>query len=246
MSRSLNETHKLVKDAARGSGLSFGEAEELASAAVWLEVSGVTGVINASRAIDEYLNGLAGGVECVQKDGWLLTPQYAKGDGRIGALAAGLCARDLVAAAIASGENGHIATIKSVFLPFVAIGLLAPLDPGLANRMVIEIRNSDGQVTATIIVTSNSVNIYESHIDAKPSHPLVDLTIATGMNNRIAQETEGRCIWSPDTRQQALERGLSPNAHACNALASLARNCLVPATEESRLKGAGAGTVDRD
>jgi len=246
MSLSLNETHKLVREAARGSGLSFGEAEELASAAVWLEVSGVPGVVNASRAIDEHLNGLAGGVECVQKDGWMLTPQYAKGDGRIGALAAGLCARDIVAAATASGENGRIATIKSVFLPFVPIGLLAQLDPGLTKEFIIDIRNGYGQVTATITVTGNSVRIHESHIDAKPSHPLVDLTIASGTNRSSTDENEGRCIWSPDIRHQALTRGLCPNAHAVNALASLARNCLVPATTESRLKGAGAGTVDRD
>jgi len=246
VSLSLNETHKLVRDGARGSGLFPGESDELARAAVWLEVAGLPGLINANRAIDEHLNGLAGDVELTQRDGWQLSPRYAMGDGRIGALAAGICARDLVAAAIAAGDGGLHVRIDSVFLPLIAAGLIAPLDPGPAKRLVIETRNANSQATAMIVNTGDEIRMEESYIDAKPSHPLVDLSITIESGYSSAPLADGCCIWSPDVYRRALEQGLSPDRPARETMASLAKNCLVPATEDSRLKGAGAGTVDRD
>ncbi len=242
MSLSLNETHKLVKDAARGSGLSWGEADELARAAVWLEVAGQHGLINACRAVDEHLNALASTVEFSSADGTIiLSPCYGTGDGRIGALAAGLAARDLLSPA--RGEN--VITIKSVFLPILAVGLIAPVDPAPNNQHTITVSTTDGN-TATFVRTHHDVRVHNTPQHKKSPHALVDMTITSTVLDISKPRTAGEIIWSETIHQTALENGLSPDITAVNPLRALAHNCLVPATEESRLKGAGAGTVDRD
>lgn len=246
MSLSLNETHKLVKDAARGCGMPWGGADELARAAVWLEVADLPGLTNACRAIDETLNRLAGHVQLTQRDGWRLAAQYAEGDGRIDALAAGTCACDLARGILTGDATSETIHIKSVFLPLLTVGLVTPLNTRPDQVLTVTLRDADERITATFTRTQDTVRIYDHKQTGRPSHPLVDVEIAVKQGHAEPDAAEGRIIWSPAIHQNALESGLSPNEATLDTLGAYAHNCLVPATEESRLKGAGAGTVDRD
>ncbi|MGI9405877.1 MAG: DUF3726 domain-containing protein [Hyphomicrobiaceae bacterium] len=246
MSLSLNETHKLVKDAARGSGMSWGEADELARAAVWLEVAGLPGLVQATRAIDEHINQLCADIELNKEEHWTLGPKFTGGDGRVSALAAATCAHDLVAGEIGAGSRKTVLEIRALFLPLIPAGALARLAPAPHQTIHIDVIDPAGETAMTISREGGDVRLRQSEANAIQAHPLVDLVVSFTASGERDTHRDGQCIWSPEIRQCALGNGLNPDPHALETLQAFAHNCLVPATEESRLKGAGAGTVDRD
>lgn len=241
MTLSLNETQKLVKDAARGSGLSWGEADELARVAVWLEIAGMDGAVQAVSALTDILDDHVSGVSLKRDTNWMLSPRETSSPPAISSLTAGVTARDLLATDGTTGDGRSRVSLKSVRSPVIAAGLLAGFVPATTQDLRIVVQAEHGAPGLTLIRRATSV--YSAGACTAEPH---DVEVELGPSDGDALPDTFSLIWSSDRHQEALERGVSPDERALEHLRKLAFNCLVPATEESRLKGAGAGTVDRD
>ncbi|MEL7544600.1 MAG: DUF3726 domain-containing protein [Pseudomonadota bacterium] len=207
MTYSLNETHKLVKDAARGADWTWGDADELARLAVWLEVAGAAGLAYAADALE------SDGAEI----------------------------RDLFSARDAVMVRGNHETLSPP-LPLVAVLSALAQDIGQALRIndaptgqYAAYVSPDGEV----LCCPNLISLSTSLSEGTPSKWTVILTTEQPSTNLLP-------VMSQKIRSAAVQTGLDHDAAAHQRLEAHARKTLVEATAASRLRGAGAGTVDRD
>lgn len=202
MSRSLNETQSLVKAAARGAGLSWGEALDYASAMRWMGGHG----INAWSLCADHLEDVAAGA--------LVAPNaFAQSLCVEGALCPVRCGLMLSDHRFAVQETG--VTIRDLAYPVLILPFLALSGQGM------RLSGTEFSVTVT----------REGWDGSLPPHGPVNAQVqpATVQNVRSARQTR------------------VPLSDAdCHRLLALAAKTYAPATEASRLAGAGAGLSDTD
>lgn len=218
MSWSLNEIESLARKAARGAGLSWGLAEEAGKATRWLTAAGLPG----PEALADLLTRNDGA------DYDMLCPVEAREahwsakGGTLCPLVAGaaLCDR---AEALAAGDNMTLGQTASpmLLLPYLAAAAQ------LAGR---GLRVSWGELTVTL---AGDMHLQPANANALHA-PLADSVRIECTGTRLADApppAKGRGQMPPDVQQR---------------LNAFAQRTYAPATEASRLAGAGAGLTDND
>lgn len=216
MTFSLNEIEAMGKRAARGAGLSWGLAEEAGKAARWLTARGLPGA-------EELAEILMRNDGADYRD---LAPASTEGVWR--APSGRLC--PLVCGAALCDRATEIATgMEIVSGPVAQPLLLAPFAAGAAKLTGVTIELSWPGLTMTF-------NSEGFGIDGDD----VALTVrsADGVRcRRVRRDVAGTSIGASD---HAID------AETWSRLDAFAQRTLAPATEASRLAGAGAGLTDTD
>ena len=216
MTFSLNEIEAMGKRAARGAGLPWGLAEEAGKAARWLTARGLPG----PEQLAEILTRNDG------KSYDELAPVSAAGvwhapSGRLCPLAAGaaLCDR---AAEIAAGQEIE-------FGPTAQPLLLAPYAAGAAKLTGAAVNLS--WAGAVMVFTPDGVSI-----DGERA----------ALTARSADSVRCRRAENVEVASPSGAAGRIVDAETWSRLNAFAQRTFAPATEASRLVGAGAGLVDND
>jgi len=216
MTFSLNEIEAMGKRAARGAGLPWGLAEEAGKAARWLTARGLPG----PEQLAEILTRNDG------KNYDELAPVSAEGiwqapSGRLCPLAAGaaLCDR---AAEIAGGQEIE-------FGPTAQPLLLAPYAAGAAKLAGAAVELS--WAGTVLVFTPDGVSIEGER---------------AAMTSRSADSVRCRRAENAEVASPASATGRMVDAETWSRLNAFAQRTFAPATEASRLVGAGAGLVDSD
>jgi len=218
---SLNEFESLAKRAARGAGYPWGLCEEAAKAARWLCAYGLDGVGQLASLLGKSLAGAAAnhrpmGVKPV-------ADQCQSGNTKLIWQANGpLCP---VATGAYLSDSAHIVVgidleIRQLFSP----ALILPFAANVA------------------LATEQTISIV--------CHEMVAITDGTGVeiNHRVpdgVSDVSVRCGGSMSTSLARQNRVLGSN-DCLQVLQRYADLTYAPATEESRLAGAGAGLSDND
>ncbi len=218
MSLSLNELEVVVHKAALGAGLPVGFAEDAARLAGWLARAGLEPAAPVQRDLGELLAGRAGRCALRQLPP-LLDGLVVAPDGETRTLE--LAEPLLAAAALATAAN----------------------DVGLSGQAAWRLPEGGG------VEVFASPDLVELRCDRpaalqRPGAARVTLRkIARGgAGLPLVFDTAGFLA----RRQEVVERGLAVEPEAWAALRQLAARILVPASDRSRLAGAGAGDIDRD
>ncbi|MFQ5565151.1 MAG: DUF3726 domain-containing protein [Paracoccaceae bacterium] len=216
MTFSLNEIEATGKRAARGAGHEWGIAEEAGKAARWLTAHGLPG----PELLAELLTQIEG-------EGYAeLAPVSAEGvwqarSGRLCPLIAGAALSDR-AAEIAAGrviETGPIA-FPLLLAPYVACG-------ARPHGVVFELTWLG--VTLALAPDGLAIAGAEAALSART---------AGGVKCRVAAGVS--------VPPRAARAGRAVDAETWSRLSTFAHRTLAPATEASRLAGAGAGLTDND
>ena len=209
-SLSLNEVDALAKKATRGTGYSWGMAEEAGKAIRWLCRNGVDG---CSDLVDLL-------VEC---DGTDLAEWRPRIDGHVWtARSDRLC--PLITGAALSDRAADLYDAVIEIGPLVRPVLILPFAGHAAQslRGLVSVRWTGG------VAVTDGVGL--SH-DGK--HPVGPETVRVSLEGRIEDP-------NPECSRATLN-------HDCHArLERFAQRTYAPATEASRIKGAGAGLSDND
>jgi hypothetical protein len=214
---SLNEIEVMGKRAARGAGLSWGLAEEAGKAARWLAARALPGP-------EELADNLIGNDGKTHDE---LAPVSLDGvwrarAGRLSPLVCGAALCDLAAEIAAGREIEFGATAQPL--------LLAPYAAGVAKMTDTAVELSWPGVVMTF--ASGGVSIDGDHASL----------LARSAKSVRCRRTETAVISvSADTAS-----GRAVDARTWHRLNELAQRTFAPATEESRLAGAGAGLTDND
>ncbi|MBI1383429.1 MAG: DUF3726 domain-containing protein [Rhizobiales bacterium] len=218
MRRSLNEIAGVLTKAAGGAGLALGLAEDVARAGVWLTRSGLDGVGAAARAIGE-----------VQGPGRFT--DHCRMVAFRGARAAhdGPSAVDLLLA----GSRAESVVLAPIDEPLLVLGLagvaaeesgvaLAVEMAGLGRIVVGPAGPAKGEALARLL---DGEEAGRASLTLSRHHGPMSEAIA-GMAVRGGGAEVAEAVWA--------------------RLALLAARTLVPADENSRQRGAGAGDIDND
>jgi hypothetical protein len=217
MTFSLNEVEAMGKRAARGAGLDWGIAEEAGKAARWLTARGLPG----PELLAELLTRNEG------KSYEELAP--ASIDGVWEAKSGWLC--PLIAGAALSDRAAEVAAGRAFEFGSIAFPLLlAPYAASVARSRGAAIELCWPGVTLTI----------------SPDGGLAvegDMAAVTAPTTKSAHCRSGRKdTVTPPARQP----GRAVDAKAWNRLSAFAHRTFAPATEASRIAGAGASLTDND
>ena len=216
MAFSQNEIEAMCKRAARGAGLSWGIAEEAGKAARWLSAHDLPG----PEALAEILTRNDG------KSYDDLVPisvenTWRARSGHLCPLISGAALSDR--AALLAG--GHPIKLGPTSLPL----LIAPYAAGAA-------RQSDGQLDLTWSGVVMTISAERVSIDGDFAAVTVRGTEA------VTCALSARSVNSVLTTT----RGQTIDAETWSRLSAFAQRTFAPATEASRLSGAGAGLADND
>ena len=214
---SLNEIETMGRRAARGAGLPWGLAEEAGKAARWLMVRGLSGVGRLAHILDRH----------DQRDEADLAPASIEGfwQARFG----GLC--PLIAGAALCDRAADIAQGRTIELGETAEPLwLAPFVAGAAEL-----------TDAAISIAWNDVVITLSNRGERIEGDRCALKVSStaGVLCRLADH-------SVDPDAPTVLQAAAVEAEGWNRLAAFAQRTYAPATETSRLSGAGAGLTDNN
>ncbi|MEZ5933296.1 MAG: DUF3726 domain-containing protein [Alphaproteobacteria bacterium] len=220
MSFSLNEIEAMGKRAARGAGLPWGLAEEAGKAARWLTARGLPGASLLADILSRNDKHDYGELAPVDVDGVWQAPA-----GRLCPLIAGaaLCDR---AAEIAGGrviELGETAQ-PLLLLPYVA---------GAVKLTGATIAIAWGDLVVTLSPDGESIEGDRSALTARS---------AECVHCRPAVPVDAPA----DPAAQVNELAVPVDAASWSRLAAFAQRIFAPATEASRLAGAGAGLSDNN
>src|SRR5210317_125424 len=209
MSWSLGEIGALATQAARGSGMDWGLADEAGYAVKWLQRRQLPGV----AALCRYLSWRQAGEIT-------LWPDDTAHDGHYCPIATGAAYGDGV-----FGDDVQFARVRTPLLlvPFIALRATnSPvcLSMGKAVFALTQDKFGFSKNDTAILMDSSACQIYAASDDELPAI----ITIANAAIPRVPV-TASACI---------------------TVLNSFAKNTYAPATEASRLAGAGAGLNDND
>ena len=216
MTFSLNEIEAMGKRAARGAGLAWGLAEEAGKAARWLTARGLPGPEELAEILTRNDGKSYDELAPVSVGGRWHAPS-----GRLCPLVAGaaLCDR---AAEIAAGRELELG-------PTAQPLLLAPNAAGVTELtgVAVELTWAD----AVMIFTPEGVS-FDSTCE--------DLTARSADSVRCRRAGNGVATAPHGTPGRAVD------AETWSRLSAFAHRTFAPATEASRLAGAGAGLTDND
>jgi hypothetical protein len=213
---SCNELDALVRKAFRGAGYHWGEAEEAGKAAIWLARNGLSPATLTLSLLRSAANNIARLRPAVDKHCW------AESDSEICPLLAGIALAD---EAISALEDNKV-RFSRLHTP----GFLLPFLGQLALIRNKGIRLSLSQIEVT--VTPDGIDIDGSAEALTKSSPamLREVELVPGL-----KETHASLIFSTEISSDEWDR-----------LNDFAVKTYVPATDHSRLAGAGAGVTDND
>ena len=216
MSWSLNEVEGLARKAARGSGLSWGLAEEAGKAVRWLTAVGLPG--------PETLSGLL-----TQNDGLsyeMLCPLEAEGTWN--AQAGHLC--PLISGAVVCDHAAEISAERGIELGATSFPmLLLPFVAGAAE-MAGRCLEVSWPGTKAVLTADGRLGFTERE---------------TASTDRVASVSIHAVKVEPNTSLPETGRVEIP-ADTAKTLGMFAHRTYAPDTPESRLAGAGAGLTDND
>jgi hypothetical protein len=216
MTFSLNEIEAMGKRAARGAGLAWGLAEEAGKAARWLTARGLPGPEELAEVLTRNDGKGYDELAPVSADGVWRAPS-----GRLCPLAAGAALGDR-AAEIAAGRVIELG-------PTAQPLLLAPYAAGAAKSAGCAIELS--WAGAVMILAPEGLSI-----EGEPA-----ALTARGADGVRCRRAERAAAESP-----AGAPGRAVDAETWSRLGVFAQRTFAPASEASRLAGAGAGLTDND
>ena len=239
---SFNEIFFYFTRAAKGGGVPFGLAEDFGRAATWIAASGFDPALITSNALKE----LDCGRSCLrtkiteEKKGILLTADSGK---KLSAILAGAAVCDLITAQPEIPKNMQSIIAEKVDCPLLVCAAL-----GAANFDGWEISwfATDNTICSVLICEEGS---WKSSWNGSKIPEVVD-----GVDVKIIfvkklegyyGKWEGSTFYTGKIKKKLLETGV-PVYGSWQVIYSFFKRCLVPSTEESRKKGAGAGLVDTD
>lgn len=217
---SLNEVEAMGKRAARGAGLSWGLAEEAGKAARWLNAHGFPGVEQLADILTRNDNQNYAELAPVDTDGIWQAPA-----GRLCPLITGAALSDR-ATEIA---DGRVIELGRTSQPL----LLVPYAAGVARLtgMIIAIGWDDVIMT---LMPDREIIVGDRDMLTARSTDSVHCQCAGDVDEPVA---------SVDGPIASVDELAAP---AWSRLAAFAQRTFAPATEASRLSGAGAGLSDND
>ncbi len=217
MTFSLNEIEAMGKRAARGAGLSWGLAEEAGKATRWLTARGLPG----AELLADILS------QNDKRDGADLTPAtdrdlWEAPGGRLCPLIAGAALSDR-AAEIA---GGRMLNLMAVDRPL----LLAPFAAGAARQTGVTIHLAWDGLVITLGPRGETIDGEREVLTARSTHAAFCR----------------RCDDATEPAAPIDEPAAPVDAATWSRLAAFAQRTFAPATEASRLAGAGAGLSDNN
>lgn len=214
MTHSLNEIEALSKRAARGSGLSWGLAEEAAKGTRWLASFGLPGPQLLADLLELNDQRAEIDVSPMSLEGVWKAPA-----GRMSPLIAGASLSDCAGRLLALG---HI-QLQSVSYPLLSVPFLG----GAALRLECAVSVEWGDVRLTTDGYQLSV---------------------VGGDSLLADHTELMTVHAPAqmsaSKTPVMRAQVTPESWS--RLSAFAHRTFAPATQESRMLGAGAGVSDND
>jgi len=226
---SLNEIEVSVRKAGIGAGLPYGIAHETGRAAEWLALAGLPALAICAEALEASLDkktSLGRGTDTGA--GWTVAPT----DGRpLCSCHAGVVAADLL--------NAGTTTIRliSVASPVLVVALLAAVSdaPGVSVIM-------GDDAGPAVLITAPKVSLLGGG----------DLSTWTTPSNLLIERANPAASVAPlvvygdaANREKVVASGV-PQEAAADTIARLLARTLVPASDASRERGAGAGSIDSD
>ncbi len=217
MSFSLNEIEAMGKRAARGAGLDWGIAEEAGKAARWLTAHGLPGPELLAELLTRNEGKSYAELAPVSVDG-----VWEAKSGQLCPLVAGAALSDR-AAEVAAGREFEFGSIAFPLLlaPYAACG-------ARSRGAAIELSWSGVMLT----ISPDDGLAVEGDIAAVAA--------------RTADYVHCRPAGKDTVTPPAGEPGRAVDAETWSRLSAFAHRTLAPATEASRLAGAGAGLTDND
>lgn len=228
---SLNEVELSARKAAVGAGLPQGIAYETGRAAAWLAVAGLPALTVCADALEAARDGNTGPGRISDIEGnWLIEPADAR---PLCPCRAGVAAADLLNA------GAHSVTLRAVQWPTLVIALLAALiDPGSAT---IQLGWENGDNAPPLALAGGVATVASDETLASGLTSTTDLTIKA---QATTSQSPGNVYGDTAARQRVVTEGVSPDPAAAERIARLIANTLVPASDLSRDRGAGAGQID--
>ncbi len=216
MTHSLNEIEALSKRAARGSGLSWGLAEEASRGVRWLASFGLPSLDMLADLLE--LNDRRAEIDVAPMalDGLWKAPA-----GRMSPIIAGASLSDCAGRLLALGQI----QMQDLSYPLLAMPFLA----GIALRLQEPVAAAWGDVELVTDGRQLCLGAGDSEALLTPLTPLITFSAPAKMTG---------------PKEPMMRAAVSPQTWA--RLNRFAHRTFAPATEESRLRGAGAGTSDND
>ncbi|MDQ0315592.1 DUF3726 domain-containing protein [Amorphus orientalis] len=229
---SLNEVEQSIRKAAVGAGLPQGTAYETGRAAGWLAVAGLPAFTISADALEAAHAGATAGARVTHLDGgWLIEPAD---DRPLCPCRAGVAAADLLNAGAQS------VTLKTVAWPILAVALLTVLTE--TRSAVVRLGGGDNPDSAPGLAVRGGVATASTHDTlAAAQISATDLTVTA---SEAAAPAPGTSYGDAAARRRTVTDGVSPDPAAADRIARLIANTLVPASDLSRDRGAGAGLID--
>lgn len=218
MSYSLNEIASLSKKAARGAGYDWGLADEAARAVRWLAARQLPGPEALARLLMLQDGADIGGLVPLDVQG-----NWAGSSGHLCPIAAGATLSDCAFLM----DAGHEISMSNVRIPLLLLPFVA--DVACQCSVPTEIRFGDRSCA------TDGISLQTSQLAAAK-----DLARASD----LAQVTIAISAETGFDRDPVIRGSMSGETYA--GLNRFAGRTYAPATESSRLLGAGAGTSDND
>lgn len=213
---SLSEIDALCRKAARGAGYGWGMAEEAGRSARWLAAYGFQGP-----------EALAAWLRTRQADASQHQPTLQDGVWRAPRSICPLTAGTLINDSESKLLNGRGFELAQVQQPMLMLSMVARIVENRDCTIVFSVGDHDIMCAAQGIVCSEDILWDKAPAD-------VSCHLAEEQAASMDETVE------PASQSRAVDDG------ACDILLELAHRTYAPATEASRLAGAGAGTSDND
>ncbi len=228
MHLSISEIDSNLVKAVLGAGLPLGLGEEAGRAARDLAGQGVDGLAAFADALDALDSGRSTGFQIdPAMEGAFLPAEEGLS---LSALRAGPSACDLLVAGARSGKSHAAIALTAVDAPMVILSQALVASSEIETAIVVRWRDLEGLCQAgRLKITGGGL---EDCLAAGPA----DLAMT------LSEPKES----VPEAASDALANGLSVDAETWRRIYAYANRQLVPATEASRLTGAGAGLTDND
>lgn len=231
---SLNEIEASARKAARGAGMSWGLAEEAGKATRWLGARGLPNVglllsllkTNDGKAYNELRP------QSLDLDIWNTT------NGPLCPVISGSALNDLADRLL----DGHEIILESVTSPALILPILGRAAKAIGKGFSVCWSPVSGG-TVKIIIAPDVLYLEQGRIEdlgiEQAEHVTVSGILSDLSNLRIEKSGTGTII-------ERVVQGVPLSFENWTDLQFFAARTYVPATEESRLKGAGAGLSDND
>lgn len=237
MKRSLNEVYRTCQKAAEGVGAPAGVDIDVAESTVWLVAHGLPVLESFARELEQ--------IDSKRRNSWTLG-EPLDATGKPGAmLARGVV--DLLIARVGSGDNDARLAVKGLSNPLY---LLPAARRYVAEgwHLYFDLKTPAGE-RVTLVVGVDETKLTASSQRSLPAELTpgaeFELTASCGRAKRALVEEKGNFVVLmseeslAESESQSFANGVVVEPELWDRLQAFAVSVLVPATEESRVRGAG-------